>query len=224
LPENRDGANETVAMKRSQQGNKRTTAIVLSGLVVGMVGLSFASVPLYRLFCEVTGYGGTPKTAGVTASADVVDEVVTVRFDSNVNSGLPWRFRPEQREVTVNLGAEQLIHYEAVNLSDRPVTGTATFSVIPYKAAQYFAKIQCFCFTEQRLEPGEAVSMPVIFYVDPAMLEDRDARDVRVITLSYTFFPVHGPVDGPSGDERRDNPQASGAKASLPDRREALGG
>lgn len=207
-------------MKRSQQGNKRTTAIVLSGLVVGMVGLSFASVPLYRLFCEVTGYGGTPKTAGVTASADVVDEVVTVRFDSNVNSGLPWRFRPEQREVTVNLGAERLVHYEAVNLSDRPVTGTATFSVTPYKAAQYFTKIECFCFTEQRLEPGQAVSMPVVFYVDPVMLEDRNARDVKVITLSYTFFPI----DGPSDDERWESTRTSGTEAGLLDRRAAVGG
>jgi cytochrome c oxidase assembly protein subunit 11 len=211
-------------MNRSQQGNKRTTAIVLSGLVVGMVGLSFASVPLYRLFCEVTGYGGTPKTAGVSASAGTVDQVVTVRFDSNVNSGLPWRFRPEQREVTVNLGAERLIHYEAVNLSDRPVSGTATFSVTPYKAAQYFTKIECFCFTEQRLEPGQAVSMPVIFYVDPVMLEDRNARDVRVITLSYTFFPIDGPADGPSGDERWEHPRTSGTGAGLLDRRSALGG
>jgi cytochrome c oxidase assembly protein subunit 11 len=212
-------------MKYSQQGNKkRTTAIVLSGLVAGMVGLSFASVPLYRLFCQVTGYGGTPKTMGVSLPAGAVDQLVTVRFDSNVNSGLPWRFRPEQREVTVNLGAERLIHYEAANLSDRPVTGTATFSVTPYKAAQYFAKIECFCFTEQRLEPGQTVSMPVIFYVDPAMLVDRDARDVTVITLSYTFFPVDDAVDRPAGDEPRKNPRTTGAEAGFPDRRAALGG
>lgn len=207
-------------MSQSRRAKKRTTVVALSGLVAGMVALSFASVPLYRLFCEVTGYGGTPKTANASASAGAVDQVVTVRFDSNVNSGLPWRFRPEQREVTVNLGAERLIHYEAVNVSDRPVTGTATFSVTPYKAAQYFTKIECFCFTEQRLEPGEAVSMPVVFYVDPVMLEDMDARDVTVITLSYTFFPVDGPAD----DERRENPQASGVEAGLLDRRPASGG
>jgi cytochrome c oxidase assembly protein subunit 11 len=207
-------------MKRSKQGNRRITAIVLSSLVLGMVGLSFASAPLYRLFCEVTGYGGTPRTAGVSPSAGAVDQVVTVRFDSNVNSGLPWRFRPEQREVTVNLGAERLIHYEAINVSDRPVSGTATFSVTPYKAAQYFTKIECFCFTEQRLEPGQRVSMPVIFYVDPAMLEDRNARDVTMITLSYTFFPIDRPAD----DERWKNPQAPGAEAGLLDRRAALGG
>lgn len=211
-------------MKHSQQGNRRITAIVLSGLVAGMVGLSFASVPLYRLFCQVTGYGGTPKTEGVSLPAEAVDQVVTVRFDSNVNSGLPWRFRPEQREVRVNLGAEQLIHYEAVNLSDRPVSGTATFSVTPYKAAPYFAKIECFCFTEQRLEPGQTVSMPVIFYVDPAMMEDGNAQDVTVITLSYTFFPIHGSADEPADDERRENPQASSAKASPLDGPSALGG
>jgi cytochrome c oxidase assembly protein subunit 11 len=212
-------------MKQSQRGTKKTTtAIVLSGLVVGMVGLSFASVPLYQLFCQVTGYGGTPKTASVGPVAGAVDQVVRVRFDSNVNSGLPWRFRPEQREVTVNLGAERLIHYEAVNVSDRPVSGTATFSVTPYRAARYFTKIECFCFTEQRLEPGQTVSMPVIFYVDPAILEDRNARDVTVITLSYTFFPIDGPADQPADDERWENPQAPGAEAGLLDRRLALGG
>ena len=203
-------------MRRSRRSNKRTTALVLSGLVVGMVGLSFASVPLYRLFCEVTGYGGTPKTTAVAAPADMVNRLVTVRFDANVNRELPWRFRPEERQVTVNLGEERLTHYEAVNLSDRPVTGTATFSVTPYKAAQYFAKIECFCFTEQRLEPGQSISMPVIFYVDPVMLEDRDARDVTVITLSYTFFPID--------EEEQKETQASGADAKGVDRRAELGG
>ena len=205
-------------MRRRRRSNKRTTALMLSVLVAGMVGLSFASVPLYRLFCEVTGYGGTPKTTAVAAPAGVVDRLVTVRFDANVNRELPWRFRPEERQVTVNLGEERLTHYEAVNLSDRPVTGTATFSVTPYKAAQYFAKIECFCFTEQRLEPGQSVSMPVIFYVDPVMLEDRNAQDVTVITLSYTFFPIEG--------EEHEEPQAqaSGVDAKGTDRRAELGG
>lgn len=205
-------------MRRRRRSNKRTTALVLSGLVAGMVGLSFASVPLYRLFCEVTGYGGTPKTTAVAAPADMVDRLVTVRFDANVNRDLPWRFRPEERQVTVNLGEERLTHYEAVNLSDRPVTGTATFSVTPYKAAQYFAKIECFCFTEQRLEPGQSVSMPVIFYVDPVMLEDRNAQDVTVITLSYTFFPVEGE------EQKETQAQASGADARGADWRAGLGG
>jgi cytochrome c oxidase assembly protein subunit 11 len=181
-----------------------------------MVGVSFASVPLYRLFCEVTGYGGTPRTVGVTASDTVTDHTVTVRFDANVNRELPWRFRPEQRQVTVKLGEERLIHYEAVNLSDRPVTGTATFTVTPYKAAQYFAKIECFCFTEQRLEPGQSISMPVVFYVDPVILEDRNAQDVTVITLSYTFFPID--------EEEQKETQPSDVSAGIVDRRTELGG
>lgn len=197
-------------MRHSRRSRKTATALVLSGLVAGMVGLSFASVPLYRLFCEVTGYGGTPRTSDVAAPGDVVAHVVTVRFDANVNRELPWRFRPEERQVTVNLGEERLTHYEAVNLSDRPVTGTATFSVTPYKAAQYFAKIECFCFTEQRLEPGESVSMPVIFYVDPVMLEDRNARDVTLITLSYTFFPID--------EDEQEETQTSGADTEGVDR------
>lgn len=170
-------------------GRKKTvTAAVLFGVVGGMVGLSFASVPLYKLFCQVTGFGGTPNTENVSVPAAVSDHVVTVRFDSNVNSALPWRFKPGQREVRVRLGEETLIHYTAVNLSDAPITGTATFNVTPYKAAQYFSKIECFCFTEQRLAPGEEVAMPVTFYVDPAILDDVDARDVEKITLSYTFY------------------------------------
>ena len=172
-------------------GRKRTvTAAVLFGVAGAMVGLSFASVPLYRLFCQVTGYGGTPNTENVAVPAAVSVHVVTIHFDANVNSALPWRFKPGQREVTVRLGEEALIHYTAVNLSDTPVTGTATFNVTPFKAAQYFSKIECFCFTEQRLSPGEEVAMPVSFYVDPALLDDVDARDVKTITLSYTFYPA----------------------------------
>jgi cytochrome c oxidase assembly protein subunit 11 len=206
---------------RDARTNKRTTAFVLGGLVVGMVGLSFASVPLYRLFCEITGYAGTPKTVNVAAAGEVVDQVVTVRFDSNVNRELPWRFRPAERQVTVNLGEERLTHYEAVNLSDRPVSGTATFSVTPYKAAQYFAKLECFCFTEQRLEPGESVMMPVVFYVDPVMLEDRNAEDVTVITLSYTFFPLD---ERDQEETQTSGVGASGAGAEVLDRRAELSG
>ncbi len=172
------------------------TAAVLFGVVGGMVGLSFASVPLYKLFCQVTGYGGTPNTESVAVPAAVSDHVVTVRFDANVNSALPWRFKPGQREVRVRLGEEALIHYTAMNISDAPITGTATFNVTPYKAAQYFSKIECFCFTEQRLAPGEEVAMPVTFYVDPALLDDVDARDVKMITLSYTFYPADETDDG----------------------------
>lgn len=166
----------------------RAGAAVLFTVVAGMVGLSFASVPLYRMFCQVTGYAGTPKTENVAASTTIAEQKVTVQFDANVNSDLPWQFKPADRAVEVRLGEETLTHYTAVNLSDQPVTGTATFNVAPDGAAQYFSKIECFCFTEQTLAPGQEVSMPVLFYVDAAMADDVDARDIRKITLSYTFY------------------------------------
>ena len=146
----------------------RIIAVALGGLAVGMVGLSFASVPLYRMFCQATGYDGTPKTQGVVRPTAVADEGVTVRFDANVNSSLPWRFRPEKREVRLRLGEETLVHFTAANLSDQPITGTATFNVVPEKVAAYFSKLECFCFTEQTMAPGEEVAMPVVFFVDPA--------------------------------------------------------
>lgn len=177
-------------MMGARTGRTRNTAgaAVLFTVVAGMVGLSFASVPLYRMFCQVTGYAGTPKTENVAASTGVAEQRVTVQFDANVNSDLPWRFKPAARAVEVRLGEETLTHYTAVNLSDQPVTGTATFNVAPDGAAQYFSKIECFCFTEQTLAPGQEVSMPVLFYVDAAMADDIDARDIRKVTLSYTFY------------------------------------
>ena len=156
----------------------------------GMLGLSFASVPLYRLFCQVTGYGGTPNVEAEAAPGAVAERVITVRFDSNVNSALPWRFKPTQRAVDLRVGEEGLAFYRAENISDKPVTGTASFNVTPFKAAQYFSKIECFCFTEQTLAPGEFVDMPVTFYVDPDIMADENVADVKAITLSYTFYPV----------------------------------
>ncbi|MEX0695495.1 MAG: cytochrome c oxidase assembly protein [Rhodospirillales bacterium] len=169
------------------------SAMVLFTVVAGMVGLAFASVPLYRIFCQVTGLGGTP---GVQAHAPetATDIDFKVRFDANVNPGMPWRFKPVQREVKLKLGEERLAFYEATNLSDKPITGTAVFNVTPLKAGQFFVKIDCFCFTEQTLQPGETVDMPVSFYVDPAIYEEKNTRDVKTITLSYTFFPAQ---DGP---------------------------
>jgi cytochrome c oxidase assembly protein subunit 11 len=164
------------------------SAVALFAVVAGMTGLSFASVPLYRMFCQLTGYAGTPRTENVAASTGIAEQTVTVQFDANVNSDLPWRFKPADRAVNVHLGEETLTHYTAVNLSDQPVTGTATFNVAPDGAAKYFSKIECFCFTEQTLAPGEEVSMPVLFYVDAAMADDIDARDIRKVTLSYTFY------------------------------------
>ncbi|MBO6946523.1 MAG: cytochrome c oxidase assembly protein [Rhodospirillales bacterium] len=164
------------------------TAMVLFTVVAGMVGLAFASVPLYRIFCQVTGLGGTP---GVQASAPEVktDTDFIVRFDANTNPDLPWKFKPVQREVHLKLGEEKLAFYEATNMSDKPITGTATFNVTPLKAGQFFVKIDCFCFTEQTLEPGQTIDMPVTFYVDPEIYNKVNTRDVKTITLSYTFYP-----------------------------------
>ncbi len=164
-------------------------ALTLFGVVGGMVGLAFAAVPLYTLFCQVTGYAGTPKlAAGEHVGGNPNGLSIEVRFDSNVARNLPWTFKPVQPKVTVTLGEETLVHYTARNTGKTPVVGTATFNVTPFKAAQYFTKIECFCFTEQRLEPGQEMSMPVLFYVDPAILDDPNARDVGTLTLSYTFF------------------------------------
>lgn len=156
-------------------------------LVAGMVGLSFASVPLYRVFCRATGFGGTTQVA--TRGADrIIDRVMTVRFDAVVNRDLPWQFRPVQNAVDVKLGEVNEAHFRAKNLSDHALVGTATFNVTPDKAGIYFNKIQCFCFTRQRLEPGQEVDMPVTFFVDPSVADDPHMKDVGAITLSYTFF------------------------------------
>jgi cytochrome c oxidase assembly protein subunit 11 len=171
--------------------NGRTAALM--GLVaVAMVGLAFASVPLYRLFCQVTGFGGTPIRAE-QVETKATGALVNVRFDANTNSALPWEFKPEKTVQRVAVGARYMAFYTARNLSDRPVTGTATFNVTPVQAGQYFTKIDCFCFTEQTLQPGEEVRMPVVFQVDPAMLKDADDREISEITLSYTFYPVDEP-------------------------------
>ncbi|TNE59544.1 MAG: cytochrome c oxidase assembly protein [Alphaproteobacteria bacterium] len=166
----------------------RSVALICSVIVVAMVGLSFAAVPLYNMFCRVTGFGGTTQRA-VSAPAEIVDRTMNVRFDSTVSQNMPWRFKPLQREVQVNLGESKLVFYRAENLSDHPITGTASFNVTPDRAGYYFTKIQCFCFTEQTLQPGEVVDMPVTFYVDPEAVGDRSMDSVHTITLSYTFYP-----------------------------------
>jgi len=170
------------------------TALLGGLLVCSMTGLAFASVPLYRLFCQVTGFAGTTQRAeGTDAPGAVAGKSVIVRFDANTSSALPWEFKPERNTETVTIGARDMAFYTAKNLSDRPVTGTATFNVTPVKAGQYFTKIQCFCFTEQILKPGEEVRMPVVYYVDPKILDDPDAAKISEITLSYTFYPVDSP-------------------------------
>jgi len=175
---------------RQQQKNIRRTVTYCVMAVTGMVGLAFASVPLYDLFCRVTGYGGTPQV-DLSGSGNTVksNRVFTVQFDANTTNTLPWNFKPVQRQVELKIGEEKLAFYEAVNTSDKTITGTASFNVTPYKIAKYFSKVDCFCFTEQTLIPGEKVSMPVSFYIDGDILEDENVREVKTITLSYTFFP-----------------------------------
>ena len=163
------------------------TVVLLAGVVVGMVGLSFASVPLYRLFCQATGYGGTTQRAAV-APKEVADALITVRFEAETASDLGWEFRPLVRQVQVHPGEQQEVMYRAVNHSAEAVTGTATYNVTPTKAGIYFDKLQCFCFTGQFLAPGESRDMGVVFFVDPDVLSDLNTRELRTITLSYTMF------------------------------------
>lgn len=167
---------------------RNATIVLLSlGVVAGMVGLAYASVPLYRLFCQVTGYAGATRQAEQAPNA-VPGTAVTVRLDANVNSRLPWRFAPEQPQVRLALGETVTMLYRAENLSDRPIVGTATFNVTPFAAGPYFSKLQCFCFQEQALAPGQSAELPVTFFVDPAILSDPETKDIQTITLSYTFF------------------------------------
>ena len=168
------------------------TAGVMALMVAGMLALAFASVPLYRMFCELTGFDGTPLRAEKAPGA--VAGQVGVRFDANINRDLPWRFEPVQETVRIAPGARTQILYRATNLTARTTTGTAVFNVSPEIAGQYFSKIECFCFSEQTLKGGESVDMPVVFYVDPKIHEDQDTKHIDEITLSYTFYPVEKPA------------------------------
>jgi cytochrome c oxidase assembly protein subunit 11 len=161
--------------------------IWLAGLVVVMVGLAFASVPLYRLFCQVTGFGGTPMLA--EKAPDVVtDRVISIRFDANTAPDLDWEFTPEQQSIQARVGEPFLAYYRATNRSGEPLVGTATYNVTPLKAGKYFKKIACFCFTKQPLAPGQSARLPLQFFIDPAIVDDPHMREVGSITLSYTFF------------------------------------
>jgi cytochrome c oxidase assembly protein subunit 11 len=168
---------------------KTLTAVALTGVIVGMLALTAAAVPLYRLFCQTTGYGGTTQRAEA-APGGQLDRTIRVRFNADVAPDLPWSFAPEQHQIEVRIGEQNLAFYRARNRSEHPIVGQATYNVTPFKAGPYFSKIACFCFEEQILQPGEEVDMPVSFYVDPAILSDPNTRDVHTITLSYTFFLV----------------------------------
>ncbi|HEX9461452.1 MAG TPA: cytochrome c oxidase assembly protein [Alphaproteobacteria bacterium] len=176
-------------MSGARNSANRRTALAMGAIVVAMAGLAFAAVPLYRVFCQVTGYGGTTQRAE-TAPAAIGQRVVTVRFNADVaGQDLPWDFRvPDESRVRVHVGEDRLVYFHARNVGPQPSVGVATFNVTPFKAGPYFKKIACFCFNEQTLNPGESVDMGVSFFVDPAIDKDPNLRDVSTITLSYTFF------------------------------------
>jgi len=173
----------------SSSPDNKSLALNLALIVIGMLALSFASVPLYRLFCQVTGYGGTTRE-GVHATGPIFDRIITVQFNADIDPALPWEFKPGQRRIDIKVGEEKLAYYEAKNLTNSPITGRAVYNVVPFAAAAYFVKVECFCFEEQTLKPGQKVNMPVTFYIDPAIMDDPEMKPLQTITLSYTFFPV----------------------------------
>jgi len=172
----------------------RATTVGFVAVLAMMLGITSYSVTLYRLFCQVTGAGGTIQRVAA-GSTTQTDRVVTVFFDTSVAPNLPWSFEPSQRSVRVHLGQDSMAFFEAVNHSNQDIVGHATFNVTPEKVGLYFKKIQCFCFNEERLHPGEHAKMPVTFFVDPEMAQDPDTADVHEITLSYTFFQSKRPED-----------------------------
>jgi cytochrome c oxidase assembly protein subunit 11 len=209
------GGNGQQQDKRKRGGNARV-ALLLAGVVCGMVGLSFASVPLYRIFCQVTGLGGTTQQADALPD-EAIERMITVRFNADIDSSLPWRFKPGEKEVKIKVGEQGLTFYKAASLADFPTTGHATYNVTPLKAGLYFNKIHCFCFDEQTLAGGEEVDMGVNFFIDPAINEDPNLDDVQTITLSYTFFRT--PEDQENGGEKSEQlthfNDGEGAKAEA---------
>ena len=181
------------ALAQSDQRKNSRTAMLMALIVAAMVGLAFASVPLYKKFCALTGLDGTPLRAERAPGA--VAGEIGVRFDANIQPGLPWRFEPAQT-VRIAPGAQTQVFYRATNLTARPLTGQAVFNVSPEQVGKYFRKIECFCFTQQTLKPGQSVRMPILFFVDPAILRDKDTKGIDEITLSYTFYPVETAAAG----------------------------
>lgn len=171
---------------------KTKTVTQLAGVVVLMGGLAWASVPFYDWFCRVTGYGGETNVAE-TGSSEMLDQTIKIRFDASKERGMPWEFKPMAREMELRIGEDGLAFYEAYNPTDRPVAGQASYNVTPYEAGSFFVKVDCFCFEEQVLQPGERVQMPVSFFVDPEIVTDRDAKYTHTITLSYTFYEIDLP-------------------------------
>jgi cytochrome c oxidase assembly protein subunit 11 len=201
-------SSETRPSDPKKARSNRVVAVACLASFAGMVGMAYASVPLYRAFCQMTGYGGT--TRRVEQYSDrILDRTITVRFDANVSGGLPWDFQPVQREITMRIGETTKIAYKARNLFETPTSGRASFNVAPEIAGAYFDKVECFCFTDTRLKPGETLDMPVVFYVDPDIVNVPELKDLKTITLSYTFFPIEGEKPVAAA------PKAEGGKVSA---------
>lgn len=187
---------------------KSKTVLQTVGVVVLMGGLAWASVPFYDWFCRVTGFGGTPNVA--EASGEVLEQTIKVKFDASRERGMPWEFKAVQTEMVIRIGEEGMAFYEAYNPTDRPVAGSASYNVAPYEAGAFFSKIDCFCFEEQVLMPGERVQMPVVFFVDPEIVTDRDAKYTKHITLSYTFHEIDLPDEVQAAIIQQQGDQATG--------------
>lgn len=178
-------------MEPSQQAKRKKTLYSTIAIMVGMFGLAYGSVPLYDMFCRMTGFGGTTQVSAKPTAAPL-SRTMIIRFNADVSSDIPWLFKPQQNTMKVRVGEEKLAFFEAKNESNQPITGTATFNVTPLKAGSYFDKIECFCFSKQTIKPGQVVRFPVSFFIDPSIMNDPNMDDIETITLSYTFFRVKG--------------------------------
>src|ERR1700719_882916 len=202
-------ADDKAAVSRRGLGRDALVAAICGFVVVLMIGASYASVPFYNWFCRATGFNGTTQVATSAPSAAPLARKIAVRFDSNVAAGLPWQFEPEQTEIEAKIGQVVTVYYTVTNQSARTTTGQAAYNVAPLTVGAYFEKINCFCFTEQTMAPGEKREMPVVFYVDPSIVNDSDNDTLNTITLSYTFYPVRDPAPKPLAASETDKPKGA---------------
>jgi cytochrome c oxidase assembly protein subunit 11 len=209
LPQEPSASRKAAPRSRRGLGRDATVAAICGFVVVLMVGASYAAVPFYNWFCRATGFNGTTQVATSAPSAAPLTRKIAVRFDSNVAGGLPWKFEPEQTEIEVNIGQVVTVFYTVTNQSARTTTGQAAYNVAPLTVGAYFQKINCFCFTEQTMAPGEKREMPVVFYVDPALVEDHENDGLNTITLSYTFYPVREAAPKPFAAREPDKPKGN---------------
>lgn len=193
---------------RERPKNLGSTALICAGVAMGMTGLSFAAVPLYDMFCKATGFGGTPMV-GTAGASTILDRTMSVRFDANVAPGLGWTFTPESPEIALRVGETKTVFYKITNRTDRASTGIASYNIAPEKGAAFFVKIQCFCFTEHTLQPGESLEAPVVFYIDPEIAGNRELDGMNAITLSYTYFASKAgqPLAQSGGNAAKDDPR-----------------